>query len=467
MRIALAKLLLREPSPLLLDEPTNHLDLDSQRWLENYLKNYDGALMIISHDRTFLDILCNRTFELSLGNLNVYEGNYSYFEKESVQRKQLLQLAYKNQQKKIEQQERFIERFRAKATKARQVQSRIKALDKMEKIELEAEESRVHFSFPPAPQSGHIVLELKNAAKSYDSLNVFQNLDFKLERGDRFAVVGVNGAGKSTLAKVLAGIEPLSAGQRDVGLKVRLSYFAQNHAEALDPTKTVLETIEGASNVGERINLRTILGAFLFRGDDVFKSVSVLSGGEKCRLALACMVVQKANCLILDEPTNHLDMRSQEMLQHALSEYQGTLLIVSHNRGFLDPLVNKVLAVSKNGVEVFLGNVSEYLEHIEQTTLDQPTPKAQTAPKTENKLSQKERRKQRALEVEAQAKAKKRIDQLEKEIESLESIKKEMEEAMMDPQFFKQGDKTKEGLENYESLKRNLDRYLEEWSNLN
>lgn len=380
MRIALAKLLLREPSLLLLDEPTNHLDLTSLRWVENYLKKYEGALMIISHDRAFLDELCTRTFALSMGRLEVYAGNYSYYETESALRKEMILKAYKNQQKSLEKTQQFIDRFRAKASKASQVQSRIKAMAKVERIEIEDEESGINFRFPKAPTSSQKVLEIKNVCKAFDDLVVFKNVNFRLEKGDRVAVVGVNGAGKTTLAKVLAGVEPMTSGERLVGQKVQISYFAQHQADALDPEKTVLEVIERAATADKIMPLRSILGAFLFRGDEAFKKTKVLSGGEKCRLALACLLVQQANCLVLDEPTNHLDMRSKKKLQEALMAYEGTLLIVSHDRAFLDPLVNKVLEVSRNGTRIFLSNVTEYLEKIENEVVTTPTPSKSSPP---------------------------------------------------------------------------------------
>lgn len=463
MRIALAKLLLREPSLLLMDEPTNHLDLPSQRWLERYLKRYEGALIIISHDRAFLDELCNRTFALSMGNLEIYAGNYSYFEKESVARKELLLKAYKNQQKEIEKTQDFINRFRYKASKAKQVQSRIKALDKKERIEIENEESRIKFSFPKAPHSGHKVVELINVSKAYDDFVVFKNLNFRLERGDRVAIVGANGAGKTTLAKVVAGIELLTTGERIVGNKVSISYFAQHQADAMDPEKTVLETIEQAGLGIPSMPYRSILGAFLFRGDDVFKKTKVLSGGEKCRLALASLLVQKANFLILDEPTNHLDMKSKKMLQEALIDYEGCILVVSHDRAFLDPLVNKVLEVSKNGTRMFLGNVSEYLEKIEDEEKNIPHPE-QNQEITKNVISPKEKRKQNVLKRESLEPLRKKNKELEEIVQKLEKRKTELETLMLDPNFFSsQNEETQKALQEHQQIEKLLEKRMEEW----
>lgn len=365
MRIALAKLVLANPSLLLLDEPTNHLDITSQKWLEDFLQRYEGALLMISHDRGFLDVICNRTFELSLGSLHIYSGNYSVFEKQSAERKALQLKAYKTQQKEIQQAEQFINRFRAKASKAKQAQSRIKALDKIERIQIEKEEDSVSFSFAPPPRSGQTVVNLVDLCKSYGDLAVIRNANLRIERGDRIAVVGVNGAGKTTIAKVIAGVEPFHSGERECGYSTHISYFAQHQADELDKELSVLATLEDAAEGKNTTNIRSILGTFLFKGDDVFKRVGVLSGGERNRLALAKMLARAANFLILDEPTNHLDMRSQDALQRALKEYTGAYLIVSHNRAFIDPLVTKVLEVRKDGLSLFPGNVSEYLRHLE------------------------------------------------------------------------------------------------------
>ena len=311
MRIALAKLLLKEPNVLLLDEPTNHLDIETIQWLEEYLRQYNGAIILVSHDRALLDNLTTKTYALSRGKFEIYIGNYSFYETERVVRKQLLLNQLKNQQQHIKQTQEFIERFRYKATKARQVQSRIKQLEKMEIVEVENEEDEIHFYFPTPQQSGRVVMELKSLSKSYGTLEVFKNLDYKVERDDRIAIVGINGAGKSTLTRILAGVESIDSGERIIGYNVVPSYFAQDQAEELDLSKDVLQTVEEVAGAETRVQLRTLLGSFLFHGDDVFKRVSVLSGGEKSRLALAKMLLQPANFLIMDEPTNHLDMKSK------------------------------------------------------------------------------------------------------------------------------------------------------------
>lgn len=368
MRMALAKLLLREPSLLLLDEPTNHLDIISQQWLEDYLTRYEGSLVIISHDRAFLDVVTNRTIHLSMGALRSYSGNYSFYVKESEANIEVLRKKAKNQQVEIQRQKDFINRFRGNVKKASLVQSRIKELAKMEIVQLPPQEKKMFFRFPPPPPASAKVIELKNMSKSYGDLEVFKGLDFHIEKGDRLAVVGVNGAGKSTLARILAGIEPFQEGERTLGINTVLAYFAQSQAEELDPNKTVLEEVEQASaDAGrEESNPRAILGALLFRKDDVFKKTSVLSGGERNRLALAKMLMQEANAIILDEPTNHLDIKSKEILQEAVRAFNGTVILVSHDRDFLDPIVNKILEVSKTGTRLLTSNVSEYIERIKK-----------------------------------------------------------------------------------------------------
>jgi len=371
MRIALAKLLLKNPSVLLLDEPTNHLDLESLIWVENYLKNYHGAIILVSHDKNLLDNITKRTFEISRGDVTEYSGNYSFYKIEKERRKELLESQFNNQQKYVKEQEKFIERFRYKATKARAVQSRIKMIDKLDLIELENEEASIHFSFPPATHSGKISIEIKGLRKSYDGMtDVLKNLDMIISRGEKIALVGNNGAGKSTLSRIIAGIEPYNEGIVNYGHLVDYKFFAQNQAEELDEDKTVLEIVlEVASGITER-NLRSLLGGFLFRGDDVFKKVKVLSGGEKSRLALAKMLIEPSNFLILDEPTNHLDMMSKDILMNALKKYEGTVLLVSHDREFLDGIISKVIEVKDKNIKTFGGNSSDYIRNKEAEILN-------------------------------------------------------------------------------------------------
>lgn len=366
MRIALAKLLLKTPSLLILDEPTNHLDIISQHWLEQFLLRYHGSLLLISHDRAFLNTVTNRTFELKFGNLNVFAGNYSFYEKQKSQILDTQRRQAAAQKKEIARQKEFINRFRSNQKKASMVQSRMKQLDRVEIIQPEREEKKIFFRFPPPPPASHKVIELEEIHKAYGEIKVFRGLDLKIERGDRIAVVGVNGAGKSTLARILAGVDPIDAGKRDVGLNTVIAYFAQQQAEELDPSKTVLEEVEGAAEGNPDANPRGALGALLFSGDDQHKSVKVLSGGERNRVALGKMLMRPANCLILDEPTNHLDIRSKEVLQEAINLFDGTVILVSHDRDFLDPVVKKVLEVRPDGSRMLTCNVSEYIERLEK-----------------------------------------------------------------------------------------------------
>jgi ATP-binding cassette subfamily F protein 3 len=365
MRIALAKLLLQTPSLLLLDEPTNHLDILSQNWLEQFLKGYHGALMVISHDKAFLNAVTNRTFELKFGKLNIYPGNYDLFEKMSAERIAQQRKRAADQKAEINRQKEFINRFRSNQKKASMVQSRLKQLDKIEIIEPEREEKKIFFRFPPPPPASHKVVELRDIHKAFGSIQVFRGLTLDISKGDRIAVVGVNGAGKSTLARILAGIEPINAGERDVGINTVIGYFAQQQAEELDPEKTVLEEVESVVNESTEANPRAALGALLFSGDEQNKPVSVLSGGERNRVALAKMLMRPANFLILDEPTNHLDIRSKTVLQEAINLFPGTVLLVSHDRDFLDPVVKKVLEVRPDGSRLLTCNVSEYIARIE------------------------------------------------------------------------------------------------------
>lgn len=439
MRIEMAKLLLREPTVLLLDEPTNHLDMNSLLWIEAYLKSYEGAVVIVSHDRRFLDNLVRRTVEISQGKITEYVGNYSYYVKEKKARELHLQAAWENQQKSIRQTMQFVDRFRYKATKARQAQSRLKMLGKMDLIELDSEENHVAFTFPEPERSGRVIIEIDHIDKTYGSLEVFRNLSFKIERGDRIAVLGANSTGKSTLARIVAGIEPFENGTRKVDSKARISYFSQDLAEILNPGKTVLETIEEVASSETGGRLRALLGRFLFSGEDVFKPVSVLSGGEKSRLALAGMLLTPSNLLVLDEPTNHLDMRSKEVLQHALVRFTGSFLIVSHDRDFLDPLVNKVLDIRAGRPFISPGTVSDYLKKYYE---DEKLP-ADAGSGTDHagtlhdarrrKREEAERRQQRYRKVKP---LRERLEQKEREIAERESRRKEIEMALADKRTY-------------------------------
>jgi ATP-binding cassette subfamily F protein 3 len=484
MRIALSKLLLREPSVLLLDEPTNHLDIESQIWLEAYLQSYIGSIILVSHDRAFLDALINRTLAFEHGRVEEYSGNYTFYLTESVNRREQLKRAFINQQREIEKSQIFIDRFRSKASKASLVQSRIKMLAKIERIEMEPDDdANISFKFPEARRSGQVVAELIQGTKAYGEHVIFKDFDFQIQRGEKIAVVGVNGAGKSTFSSVLAAREPLTAGERKLGHHCELAHFAQNHAEELDPKMTVLETVETTSK-GNAGNLRTILGCFLFRGDDVFKSVSVLSGGERSRLALARMLLRPTNFLILDEPTNHLDMRSQEMLQRALAAYEGAYMIVSHNRDFLDPITEKVLEFYPDDrpPKFYLGNVSQFLEKKREEaeasgksvySFGPPGQKSASKNAPQERVSganRKEQRKKEAAERQQRADKlkplKQKLEKAEADIAKYEQVKVTYEKKMADPNFFNDTAAATAATIEYQKSAKALENAYTDWSTI-
>ena len=427
MRIAMAKLFLQEPEALLLDEPTNHLDIGTQVWMENYLCNYPGAIILISHDRGLLDKLCTRTIAFANGRAEEYSGNYSYFERESVLRREIQRRQYEAQQREIAEIQRFIDRFRAQANKASLVQSRIKMLEKIERIpEPERDDAVMNFKFPAPPPSGHMVAKLDGVTKNYGPLTVFSGFDFEITKGEKIAIVGPNGAGKSTFCRLITAQEAPDAGSHVFGHKVACSFFSQNHADELDPHLTVLETVEAAASRESAPHARNLLGCFLFRGDDVFKKVGVLSGGERSRVALVCMLLRPANFLILDEPTNHLDMQSQDVLQRALIDYPGSVLIVSHNRTFLDPLVTKTLEFRPGQPpRLFSGNITYYLEK----TAENAEPQLAATPGSTATAARSSRKDQRRAEAEARGQRNKLLKPLEGELETLEARIAELEAA--------------------------------------
>lgn len=469
MRIALAKLLLRKPTYLLLDEPTNHLDIESLQWMENFLKSYEGAVIVVSHDRAFLDMLTTRTLAIRRGKMTDYSGNYSFYERKWEEERELLINAQKNQEKQLKDTQEFIERFRYKATKARQVQSRVKQLEKIEMIEVEDDLASVSFRFPEPERSGQVVMNLDRVTKRYGDNTVFEGLDFEIERGDKFAVVGPNGAGKSTLIRILSGNEPIQAGTRKIGHKVTYSYFAQHQAEDLDLRSDPLEIMLAAGSGEKESRLRNILGCFLFTGDDVFKKVKVLSGGEKSRLALAKMLLSPANFLIFDEPTNHLDMSSKNILQQALQQYEGTCMIVSHDRAFLDPIVNKVLEIRPGQIITYLGNVSYYLDKKKEEAgaLENDRRSTKNERDDESQISRKE---QRRLEAERRNELNKKIrpirkklEQVEKDIEKNELRKAEIEVLMAQTDFYDDNEKVKATSLEYEEIKKALTDLMYQW----
>jgi ATP-binding cassette, subfamily F, member 3 len=374
MRIALAKLLLEKPNLLLLDEPTNHLDLEARNWLEQYLTGYPFAYVLISHDRYFLDVTVDKTVEIWNKGVHFYSGNYEKYLAQKQERSDQLEAAYRNQRERIEQLEAFINRFRYQATKAKQVQSRIKELEKIERIELPAEEKTIHFSFPQPKPSGRIVAEFQNVSKSYGDKFVFGGVNFIIERGDRIALVGVNGAGKSTLIKLLSGSEPLSSGEYKLGHNAQVDYFAQDQYKELDPNVRMLDDLQNMAPRSTNTELRSLLGCFLFSEDDVFKRIGVLSGGERNRYALARMLLEPSNFLLLDEPTNHLDMRAKDVLLESLEKFTGTVVFVSHDRYFIDKLATRVFEVGNGEVSIFPGNYEDYMWRKEGKTIDLTLP---------------------------------------------------------------------------------------------
>ncbi len=479
MRIELARLLLREPSVLLLDEPTNHLDIESLEWLEAYLKSYAGAILLVSHDRRFLDNLVRRTVEITQGRGTEYAGNYSDYLREKESRRGLLEAAFENQQKMIRETERFIERFRAKSTKARQVQSRMKRIEKVDLIELETDEEEIAFRFPTPPRSGRHVLHLEDVDKRYGDTRVLDGVSLTIERGDRVAVLGVNGAGKSTLARVLAGTEPIQGGRRTEGHQVIASYYAQNQADALNPAKTVLESVEEVAAFGTGGNLRTLLGHFLFSEDDVFKRVSVLSGGEKSRLALARMLLVPANFLILDEPTNHLDLRSKEVLKEALRNFEGTFAIVSHDRDFLTGLITKVIVAKDRGLVVYPGSVDDYLRiwHEKETgeqaggQTGEQLGKTGADPDAGSRSANQGERERKRREAERRQERYRRLRPLKDDVESLlsrigqmEKRKEELESMLADPRTYGDGNQARSAGSEYREIAPVLEALYQQWS---
>ncbi len=472
MRIAMAKLFLQEPEVLLLDEPTNHLDFETQIWMETFLKNYKGAIILISHDRALLDTLTTRTIAFSRGRAEDYSGNYSFYEKESAHRKEILLKQYKSQQREIAKAEDFINRFRAKASKATQAQSRLKQLEKMERIEIEDDEVHVDFRFPDPPASMHSIVKLEGASKSYGDKVIFPEFNMELTRGEKLAIVGPNGAGKSTFCKLITGELKQSTGEIELGGKVLPSFFSQNHADELDPNKTVLETVEEVATRQAAASARNILGCFLFRGDDVFKKVGVLSGGERSRVALVRMLVKPANFLILDEPTNHLDMQSQDVLKNALINYPGTIVIVSHNRDFLDPICERTIEFEPaRQPKMFHGNLSYYLsKKEEEKNAAKHTAAKATQGKSSSSSSGLNRKEQRKKEAEIRRLKKEKLEPLQKELKvyeteiaELEGAESTLTEHMNSPEVTADGEKMQEASRAYANISKKLEKAYSEW----
>ncbi len=469
MRIELAKLLLQKPNVLLLDEPTNHLDIESIQWLEDMLKNYYGAVVMVSHDKAFLDNITTRTLEISLGQLFDYKANYSRYLLLRKERREQQASAHKNQQKFIEKTEALIDKYRAKASKASFAQSLIKKLDKIEVIEVDGEDNAaIRFNFPPAPRAGKVVVEAERLKKAYDGKVIFSNIDYMIEREDRIAFVGKNGEGKSTMSKLIVGDEPFE-GMLKLGHNVNIGYYAQNQAETLDGEATVFQTIDEVAVGDARKNVRSLLGSFLFSGDDVDKKVKVLSGGEKGRLAMCKLLLQPYSLLVLDEPTNHLDMKSKEVLKNALMKYDGTLIVVSHDRDFLQGLTTKVFEFRGGNIKPHIGDVNDYLsarkiesfKELEQKAKQQKVASA-PLPASENKVNheeQKQKEKELRTVQNAVTKSEQEIARLEKEINAFD-------EKLLDPEQYTVVVADKQMFARYESMKKQLETEMLKWEEL-
>ena len=461
MRIELAKLLLRRPSIFLLDEPTNHLDIESIQWLEEYLKNYNGAVLLISHDRAFLDNVTTRTIELSLGKIYDYKVPYSHFVTLRAERRAQQLAAYQNQQRLIEKSEEFIEKFRYKPTKSNQVQSRIKQLDKLERIEVEEEDlATLNIKFPPAPRSGQIVADIKGVGKAFGDHRVFSGAEFTIHKGDKIALVGRNGEGKTTFARMLIGELEQSEGEIKIGANVSIGYYAQNQDDLMNGEFTVYDTLDRVAVGDIRTRLRDILGAFLFRGEDIEKKVKVLSGGERSRLAMARMMLEPHNLLILDEPTNHMDMRSKDILKTALQKFDGTVVVVSHDREFLDGIVDKVYEFRDGGVREYLGGIYYFLEKRKVENLREIERKAPVAaaaksePASSGKLSYEQKKEQEKL-----------LRKLRKNVEMIEVELAEVEKkiAEYDDRFATATEYNADDYKAYDELKSRYDHLMHEW----
>ena len=478
MRIELAKLLLRRPSIFLLDEPTNHLDIESIQWLEEYLKNYNGAVLLISHDRAFLDNVTNRTVELSLGKVTDYKVSYSKYVVLRAERRAQQMAAYENQQRMIEKTEEFIEKFRYKPTKSNQVQSRIKQLERLERLEIEEEDlSTLNIKFPPAPRSGQIVAEINEAGMSFGTKHVFSGANFIIEKGDKIALVGRNGEGKTTLARMLIGQLTPTEGSVRLGANVNIGYYAQNQDDLMDGEFTVYDTLDRVAVGDIRTRLRDILGAFLFRGEDIDKKVKVLSGGERARLAMARMMLEPRNLLILDEPTNHMDMRSKDILKNAIMKYDGTVVVVSHDREFLDGMVQKVYEFRDGGVKEYLGGIYYFLEKRKLESLqeierrDAPAkpaanPAANPAAKSAAQpAANRDAAASGKLTYEQRKEQEKQLRKLRRAVETVEAELAEIEKqiAAFDAKFAAATEYNEADYKAYNDLKARYDHQMHEW----
>lgn len=490
MRVALGRLLLQAPDLLLLDEPTNHLDLESLQWLEDFLGAYEGTVVIISHDRYFLNRVVDRIAELELGRFALYVGDYDEYQAQKLARQEQVEAAQRTQAEQIEKMERFIRKFRYKATKARQVQSRIKMLDRLERVEVIRAPKRIHFRFPQPPRGGTSVCELRRMRKAYGDNVVYAGVDFRLLRGDRVALVGVNGAGKSTLLKIVAGVLPFEGGDRLLGHNVSVHYYAQHQLDTLNPRNSVLEELAAVADIEMQPRLRTILGAFLFSGDDVEKPVAVLSGGEKSRLALAKMLLRPANLLCLDEPTNHLDVTAREILEEALEQFEGTMLFISHDRYFINRIGTKVVEVRDGQLWEFAGDYDYYLEKKaeerpsgvgrqplaatwkavpvarSQPRAPSPAPKKPAAAKPSSKEKRRAEAEARQQKSRAIAPLKARLKELETEIGKIESRVRDLNDQSANPDFYRDSDRAREVARERKALEEQAASLYGKWEEL-
>ncbi len=469
MRIALAKILISQNDILLLDEPTNHLDIDSLEWLIDFLKAYKGGLLIVSHDKNFVNQVTNRTLEIFLGKFFTFKGDYDSYIKYKIERDELAVHQFDQQQKKLKETQKFIERFRYKATKSRQVQSRIKQLEKVELIELPEDKSEINIRFPVPPPSGRTPIKLISIYKSYGDKKVFEGINFEIEKGEKIAFVGPNGAGKSTLAKIISGVIDINSGERILGHNTIVSYYAQDVADNLNPDLDLIETVDGIAENKTVGQLRSLLGSFLFSGDDVFKKVGVLSGGEKSRVALCKILLTKANFIILDEPTNHLDYTSKLILQKALLDFNGTLILVSHDVDFLRPIATKIIDIRKGKLKTYLGDIDYFLSKRELSSLERDT----IVLEKKEKVTSTNRKEQKKIEAELRQQKHKATKDLAKEISrcevkiiSFEKEVKDLENKLSDPNIYSDGGAAKDITNKFNKAKSELESANKKWEKL-
>jgi len=475
MRVMLARLLLQRPSLLLLDEPTNHLDIESLEWLESFLADYEGTVVLVSHDRYFLNRMVTSIAELAPSGLTVYPGDYDEYLVQRQARRELLEAQARNQAKRIAEIERFIERFRYKASKARQVQSRVKMLDRIDRIQVEREARVIHFAFPQPPRTGRRVATLKGIHKAYGDNVVYAGVDFEVERGARAALVGPNGAGKSTLLKMLAGTLPFDRGERTLGAHVAVHYYAQHQLDALTPSLTVLEELERAAPELGQTRLRTILGTFLFSGDAVEKKIAVLSGGEKARVALAKMLVRPAALLCMDEPTNHLDLASREVLEEALAAFPGTIVFISHDRYFINRIATGIVEINRGALVTYLGSYDDYLDTKARVALEpavvpkpgsRPVAPPAARPEPAVRAPRPESPKRAGQVAKDVRELRRRLEDVERQIHALEARLAEIGERLGDPAFYADGERVRAVAAERKNAEEQVTWLMREWEQL-